>query len=89
MATYLTYDAIYNGTEEEALDYARGMVWGEVELHEQSIANGRYVDTVNYVDVYYDFGADYYFFVEDDEVEDDDDGQPTEHDEWMDFDPDC
>ena len=89
MAEYTTYDAIYNGTEAEALDYARGMVWGEVEVREQTIANGRYIDTVNYVDVYYDFGADYYFFVYDEEVEEEYDGQPDEAQEWHDFDPDC
>jgi hypothetical protein len=87
MATYMTFDAIYNGTESEALDYARGMVWDEVEVSEQTIANGRYIDTVNDVDVYYDFGADYYFFVED--LEEEDDGQPDEAQEWYDFDPDC
>ena len=36
----MIYDAILEGdeaTEENALDYARGMVWDEVEVSEQEI----------------------------------------------------
>jgi len=62
----LTYDGILDGheaeTEEDALDYARGMVWNEVETTENNIKYARYIDTVDGVDVYYDYGADYYFF---------------------------
>lgn len=61
-----TYDTILDGheadTEEDALDYARGMVWSEVETTENSIKYARYIDVVNGVEVYYDYGADYYFF---------------------------
>ena len=65
MAHYKTFEAILENAEEsEALDYARGMVWSEVGVqHDCSIAYARYIDTVNNeVDVYYDYGADYYFF---------------------------
>ena len=58
----MVYDAIYTGEEAEALDYARGMVWMEVESSEQEITHKRFVDTVDGIDVYYDYGADYYFF---------------------------
>ena len=66
MATYLTFEAILqNGeTEQEALDYAAGMAWCEVECSEQTIGHARYIDTVEGVGVYYDYGADYYFFTE-------------------------
>jgi hypothetical protein len=64
MAIYNTYDCILqdNPIENDALDYARGIDWSEIECRESSIAYGRYVDTVNGIEVYYDFGADYYFF---------------------------
>ena len=58
----IVYDAIYTGEEADALDYARGMVWMEVESSEQEIKYAEFVDTVDGIDVYYDYGADYYFF---------------------------
>ena len=63
----MVYDAILQGdeaTEANALDYARGMVWDEVEVSEQEIKYSQFIDTVNGIDVYYDYGADYYFFAE-------------------------
>ena len=63
----MVYDAILQGdeaTEANALDYARGMVWMEVEASEQEIKYAEFVDTVDGIDVYYDYGADYYFFAE-------------------------
>ena len=63
----IVYDAILQGdeaTEANALDYARGMVWDEVEASEQDIKYAEFVDTVDGVDVYYDYGADYYFFAD-------------------------
>ena len=66
----LVYDAILDGynTQQGAIDYARGMVWSECEAAEQYIKYKDYIDTINGVGVYYDFGADYYFFT--DETED-------------------
>lgn len=68
---YTTYDVTLEGhqaeTEQDAIDYAAGMVWSEIETTEQEIAYGRYVDTVEGVEVYYDYGADYYFFCPADE----------------------
>ena len=59
----IVYDAILEGgSAAEAMDYARGMVWMEVESSEQEITHKRFVDTVDGIDVYYDYGADYYFF---------------------------
>ena len=58
----MVYDAIYTGEEAEALDYARGMVWSEVEAAEGEVKYAEFVDTVDGIDVYYDYGADYYFF---------------------------
>lgn len=62
---YNTFDVILQGdesTESYARDFARGFVFSECETSEQSIANGRYVDTVDGIEIYYDYGADYYFF---------------------------
>ena len=59
----MVYDAILEGsTAEEAVDYARGMVWCEVDASEQDIKHAEFVDTVDGITVYYDYGADYYFF---------------------------
>lgn len=64
------YDTILeNSTEQEALDYAQGMVWGEVESSECNIKYKNYIDTIDGVGVYYDFGADYYFFTDESEDE--------------------
>ena len=62
----LVYDAILDGysTQKDAIDYARGMVWGECEASEQYIKYRDYIDTIDGVGVYYDFGADYYFFTD-------------------------
>ena len=63
----MVYDAILQGdeaTEATALDYARGMVWDEVEVSEQEIKYSQFIDTVNGIAVYYDYGADYYFFAD-------------------------
>ena len=62
----LVFHAILGGyhTQEDAIDYARGMVWSECEATEQNIKYRDYIDTVDGVGVYYDFGADYYFFTD-------------------------
>lgn len=64
------FDAILeNTTQEHALDYARQMVWSDVEgSHTDLPLYGRHVHTVDGIGVYYDHGADYYFFT--DETED-------------------
>jgi len=61
-----TFAAILDGyyTEEQALEYARGIVWCELETSEQVIKYKNYIDTVDGIGVYYDFGADYYFFTD-------------------------
>jgi hypothetical protein len=63
----LVFEAILDGcnyTEADAIDYARGMVWGECEATEQNIKYADHIDKVVGVGVYYDFGADYYFFTD-------------------------
>jgi len=62
---YNTFDFIlegWAGGEKEAVDCAIQMAWQEIEISENNIAYGRYVATANGIDVYYDYGADYYFF---------------------------
>jgi len=68
---YKLYDPIIQGYEGEefALDYARGLDWGseEYQMVDSLPSYKQYVDTINGIDVYYDYGADYYFFVDSDE----------------------
>ena len=71
MTTYNTFDVILEGyqveSHEDAVDWARGFVFGECESSEQNIGYSQYIDTVNGIDVYYDYGADYYFFTDETE----------------------
>ena len=64
----LVYDVILDGSldyiHEDAVDYARGMVWGECEASEQDIRYKDHIETVGGVGVYYDFCGDYYFFTD-------------------------
>ncbi len=53
-----------NATEEDAIDYARGMVWNEVECSEQEIAHKQHIEDVDGVGVWYCYGADHYFFTD-------------------------
>jgi hypothetical protein len=61
----LTYNAILQSgeTEDEAIEYARGMVWSECDLTENNVTYSQYIDTVYDVEVYYNYAADYYFFI--------------------------
>lgn len=62
---YNTFDFIlegWHGGEKEAVEIAISMDWQEIETSKDNIAYGRYVATANGIDVYYDYGADYYFF---------------------------
>ena len=61
------YDAILNGYEDvDPLDYARGMVWDEMEYEivDHLPYYHQYKYHINELDIYYDYGADYYYFVE-------------------------
>lgn len=67
---YNTIGPILQGeesTEENARDFALGFVWCEAEVIKQTIGHARYVDTVNGIEIYYDYAADYYFFCTDEE----------------------
>jgi hypothetical protein len=46
------------------MDMARGMVWSEVGAAEDDIKYFELVGTADGIDVYYDYGADYYFFAD-------------------------
>jgi len=66
---YKTYDAILQNGEtiEEAIEYAKGMVWSECQSFTETISHARHIDTIEGVGVYYDYGADYYFFTDETE----------------------
>ena len=66
MAIEQVYDVIYGGchTNEEALDYASGMVWCEEEATEQEIYHSDLIETIDGVGVFYNYKADYYFFTD-------------------------
>ena len=60
-----TYSTILQGseaTEENARNFALGFDFTEDEIEDISIIFNTYVDTLNGIDIYYDYGADYYFF---------------------------
>jgi hypothetical protein len=67
----LIYDHILQGheaTEENAMNQARGLDWSSIEISEQNKPmHSRFFDTINGIDIYYDYGADYYFFADADE----------------------
>ena len=57
-------EILENATQQEAIEYARGVVWCELDTSSQSIAHGEYIATSNGIDIYYDYGADYFFFAD-------------------------
>jgi len=64
MGIYNCFDAILqdgNHTDQDAINWANSFCF-EDDATEQTIGYARYVATTNGVDVYYDYGADYYFF---------------------------
>ena len=71
MAIEKVYDAILQSvTQEEALDYARGMVWCEEETTEQEVHHSDLIETIDGVGVFYNYKADYYFFTDETEEND-------------------
>ena len=61
------FDYILQGseaTEENAMDVARGLDWQEIETKEANYPNLSYVDTVNGVGIYYNYGTDDYYFTD-------------------------
>lgn len=65
MNEFTTFQFILDGdgwTEDDARDCALGMAWMEIETSRQTIHYHRHIGTWNGVDVYYDYGADYFFF---------------------------
>jgi len=63
------YDHILQGeeaTESNAYDHARGFDFMESDITEQPRpTHSKYIDNVNGVSIWYDYGADYYFFEDD------------------------
>ena len=63
----IIFDAILDQyeTEQDAIDYANGIDWQEVETREgKELIYSNYIDTVNGVGVYYCFGADHFWFTD-------------------------
>ncbi len=64
----LIYDHIlqdHEATEENAIAHAQDFDWMETPLTEQDKPrHSQHIDTVNGIDIYYDYGADYYFFAD-------------------------
>lgn len=59
-----------NASEVEAKDCALGLDWSEIEIEENNYPYLNYIDTVNGVGIWYNYGCDsYYFTDESDEVE--------------------
>lgn len=68
---YKLYDIILEGHKcadiFEACECANGMDWQDVgyEIVDHLPKYSEYKDSANGLDIYYDYGADYYFFAED------------------------
>ena len=62
------YDYILQGweaTEQNAFDAALGLDWGSIETTEGNRTRySDHIDTINGIEIYYDYGADYYYFVD-------------------------
>ncbi len=59
------YDLVLQGseaTESNAIDTALGLDWGSEETREGSTLHTQYIDTVNGIDIFHQYGADYYMF---------------------------
>ena len=59
------YDIILQGHEANddfAMEYAKGFVFSDVGLSDGSTTHSTYIDTVGSIDIWYNYGADYYFF---------------------------
>ena len=62
------YSVILQGseaTEQNAIDFAQGFDFSESEVEEYNTMDKTYIDTINGIDIYYQYGADYYFFTDD------------------------
>lgn len=56
----------YEATESNAYELARGFDWSQAEITEQPRpTHSHYIDNINGVSIWYDYGADYYFFEND------------------------
>lgn len=67
---YKIYDHILQGseaTEKNAFNFATYFNFSDVETEEKEMPKySNFIETVNDIDIYYCFGADYYFFTESD-----------------------
>lgn len=64
------FDFILQGseaTEENAYSAARGLDWQEIEVTEANYPFLNYVDTVNGVGIWYNYGSDDYYFTDESE----------------------
>jgi hypothetical protein len=66
MKVYNTILQGHEATEENAINWATGFGFTEDKATEynRSFLRHNYIDTVNGIEIYYDFAADYYFFAE-------------------------
>lgn len=61
------FDFILQGsdaTKENAYDAARGLDWMEMETKEATYPYLNYIDTINGVGIWYNYGADSYYFTD-------------------------
>jgi hypothetical protein len=56
-----------DATEENAIQAANGLDWQEIEVSDEDFPNLQYVDTVNGVGIYYNYGHDAYYFTDESE----------------------
>ena len=54
----------HEATQKQAFEVAQGLDFSEVETNEQSYPYLNYIDTINGVEIYYNYGCDSYYFAE-------------------------
>ena len=63
--SFVSYTAGH-AADDEAIEWANGIDFTEIDISTQDIAYARHIGVADMggVDVWYDYGADYYFFTD-------------------------
>lgn len=54
----------HEATPKNAADHARGLDWQEIETENQSFDFLTFEDSINGVDIYYNYGCNSYYFAD-------------------------
>ncbi len=54
----------HEATQKTAIETAQCLDWGEVEREEQSFPYLNFIDSINGIEIYYNYGCDSYYFAQ-------------------------